>query len=172
LACLVAGHAGRTLELLAEPTRQNWPAPWRAIAVLLVGATYRWRGQRKLAMQTITPLLDHSVEPLARTEALLLQAQLLSDTKPPRTALAAIDAARAAARQLAHPALLARCHDAAAAMLRLVGEEREARDAERAALALRRRCQADPAFDPHWPLLAVHAAAFDPPAVEVSQAVP
>ncbi len=156
---LASGDADRTLSLVGGADTADWPVHWRRLAAVLAAGAFRLRGQRRAALQWLTTALEGGSHDWIRAEALLLQASLCSERAHLRTALAAIDASRSIARQLAAPALLARCHDAAAWLSREYGEAREARDAERAAQAVRRRAQAEPPFDASWPLLALHAAA-------------
>lgn len=169
---LAAGDADRTLNIVGGTDTAEWPLTWRRLAALLTAAAFRLRGQRRAALQWLVAALEGGSLDWVHAEALLLQASLCADRAAARTALAAIDSARSIARGLAAPALLARCHDAAAALSRQYGEAREARDAERAAQAVRRRAQAEAPFESSWPLLALHAAAGDDSAAPANRAAP
>jgi tetratricopeptide (TPR) repeat protein len=114
--------------------------------IWLVGAcAYRRKRQFRAAAQALTTALECAPQDrCVRAEGMLTEAAIAVERGQPRAALPALDSARALAREMQRPELLARCHERAAWVLRVLGEERESREAQRAAHAVRRRTQAEP----------------------------
>jgi hypothetical protein len=113
----------------------------------------------RAALETLRAALDCAAGEIARAEVRTAEARVLADLRKTGPGLRAAHEARALARKLARPELLARTHLESARLHRLAGEPDEARAALRAARVLFARLGADRRAPRTLPLQALWCAA-------------
>ncbi|MCU0229916.1 MAG: helix-turn-helix domain-containing protein [Acidobacteria bacterium] len=164
-ALLEAGRTREAAELLGAGAATA-AAP---LQLLLLGEARRREGQPRAALAALRAAAERNPGEVPRAEIKTAEARALADLRKTGPGLRAAHEARAVARRLARPELLARVHLDAARLHRLAGEADESRAALRAARILLGRLGADRRAPRGLPMQALWLAAreADGPSVAV-----
>ncbi len=154
-ALLEAGRAGDAAAALEAEERAHRDG----LCLLLLGEARRREARLRAALEALRAALACTAGEIARAEVRTAEARVLADLRKTGPGLRAAHEARALARRLARPELLARTHLEAARLHRLAGEADETRAALRAARVLFGRLGADRRAPRALPLQALWSAA-------------